>query len=73
MLIRKESFCLWIETFRRENKESYINSVLEACTKFHVEEGLVKDLLNVQIINKLEAEAMKLNILKKTAKPIRIQ
>lgn len=66
MIIRKEEFCKWIEVHRSTSKQSYIDSVLDACEYFKVQEELVKDLLNNQIILKLEAEAKDLNFIRKT-------
>lgn len=67
MIIKKEQFCEWIEQNKRKTAGSYIDAVLNACETFNISETLCKDLLNVQIISQLEAEAKSLNFIKRTS------
>lgn len=66
MIIKKEQFCEWIELNRLKTSGTYLDSILDACEKFNISEVLCKDLLNPQIISRLEAEAKSLNFIKKT-------
>ena len=64
MLINQESFSGWIETNRAKTQESYIDTVLEGCEIFGIDIELSQGLLNQQIIGKIKAEAIEMNIFK---------
>ena len=67
MIVKKEQFCEWIEQHRENTQGTYMDSILDACESFNISESLCKDLLNVQIISRLEAEAKSLNFIKRTS------
>jgi hypothetical protein len=71
MIIKRDAFCDFIELLHKKTGQTYIDSVLDACEQFSVNEDMVKDLLNIQIISKLEAEAKGLNFIKNTSHSIR--
>jgi hypothetical protein len=70
MLIRKENLCEWIEQNKNTMNSTYIDSVLDACEAFGIQEEMMKDFLNIQIISRLEAEAKERNFIKKTSHSI---
>jgi len=67
VIIKKEHFCEWVELNKERMHCSYIDSVLDACETFKISESLCKELLNIQIISKIEAEARNLNFIKRTS------
>jgi Phage late-transcription coactivator len=67
VIIKKEHFSEWVERHKEQSNCSYIDAVLDACETFKISESLCKELLNIQIISKIEAEARNLNFIKRTS------
>lgn len=65
MIIKKDEFSNWVENRRKNTKESYMDTVLEACSQFSIEIEMVGPLLNQQIVGKIQAEATDLNYFKR--------
>lgn len=63
MIVRKEEFCAWVELHRIKTKQSYIDSVLDACDRFKIKEEFVPSFLNDKIIQNIQVEAKELNYL----------
>lgn len=63
MIVRKEEFCAWVEQHKIKTKQNYIDSVLDACDRFKIQEEFVPSLLNDKIIQNIQAEAKELNYL----------
>jgi len=64
-VLNKEKFSLEVQEFVAKCNSSYIDAVLELCQKKELDFEIVTSLLSRQIIEKIEAEAVELNLIKK--------
>ena len=59
----KRNFVHGVERHKIKTNQNYIDSVLDACDRFKIQEEFVPSLLNDKIIQNIQAEAKELNYL----------
>jgi hypothetical protein len=67
VFLSKSSFSKMIEEYVVEKQSSYIDAALDLCDKMNIDHYDVHKYVNPVVKGKIEAEAMKLNLLPKTA------
>ena len=58
-ILSKELFSKRIEEKIRNNKETYIDAIINTCEEFRIEPDDCKKYLNGKIISKLQAESIR--------------
>ena len=62
-----KKFAVEIETIVKDNRMSYIDAIVFFCEKNNLDVEVVPKLMSKPLKEKLKAEAMELNFLKKTS------
>ena len=70
VFLSRSSFSKMIEEYVLEKESSYIDAALDLCDKMSIDHYDVHKYVNPVVKGKIEAEAMKLNLLPKTAEEL---